>query len=305
MTCLIIMMVVLTGGCLVLGWINYKINKLKDESKLNIETIGSIIALEKAMKKLNEALRTESRSLSDYKQRLRSLEKRIDILESGHPNSEFDYAITDDHDNIVEVWVDGKKYILEDKPDSDVMKLYADNKVVAETTRPGSRYTCADCERFRRKRIDGKWCGICSVDNVIMSNDELYICDKFRLYKPIEYYGNKNMAETTRPEETRCCATCQHYRPGSGCARKPWLNRSQRMAMYATSACNNYEEVSTPCVSSDKGKVEYSYTTYKDMGGNARTEQLTKMIDDLNYFYNVGLMSTATYMHRWEELMQK
>lgn len=163
MTCLIIMMVVLTGGCLVLGWINYKINKLKDENEFHIESIGSIIALEKAMKKLNEALRTESRSLSDYKQRLRSLEKRIDILESGHPNSEFDYAITDDHDNIVEVWVDGKKYILEDKPDSDVMKLYADNKVVAETTRPDVK-CCATCQHYRLG--EGHTCALCYWLNV-------------------------------------------------------------------------------------------------------------------------------------------
>ena len=127
---------VLIGLGLLIGWINYKIDKLKEEDKLNIETIGSIIALEKAMKKLNEALRTESRSLSNYKQRLRCLERRIDILESGHPDSEFDYATTDDDGNALEVWFNGKKYVPEDKRSEDTNTFYADNKVVAETTRP-------------------------------------------------------------------------------------------------------------------------------------------------------------------------
>lgn len=204
---LIITMIVLSVSGLFLCWINYRIDKLKEESKLNIETIGSIIALEKAMKKLNEALRTESRSLSDYKQRLRSLEKRIDILESGHPNSEFDYAITDDHDNIVEVWVDGKKYILEDKPDSDVMKLYADNKVVAETTRPDVK-CCATCQYYRPG--EGHTCALCYWLNVTKTRaatpesachnyEKAYTATKGEVDHP--YAQHKNMGVNGRAEE--------------------------------------------------------------------------------------------------------
>ena len=144
---LLILMVVLTGGCLVLGWIDHKISKLKEENELHIETIGSIIALERAMKKLNEALRTESKSFSDYKQRLRCLERRIDILESGHPDSEFDYATTDDDGNALEVWFNGKKYVPEDKLDEDAMTVYADGRIVAETTRPDVR-CCATCNKY-------------------------------------------------------------------------------------------------------------------------------------------------------------
>lgn len=127
---------VLIGLGLLLGWINYKIDKLKEEDKLNIDIIASIIALEKAVKKLNEALRTESRSLSDTKRRLRTLEKRIDILENGHPDTDIDYGTTDDDGNITEVWFEGKRYVPEDKHDENTSTFYADNKVVAETTRP-------------------------------------------------------------------------------------------------------------------------------------------------------------------------
>ena len=144
---IVIALIIFIGS--ILGWMNDKIDKLEKEDKLGIETIGSIIALEKAMKKLNEALRTESRSLSDYKRRLRCLERRIDILESGHPDSEFDYATTDDDGNALEVWFNGKKYVPEDKRSEDTNTFYADNKVVAETTRPEEKRCCATCKHYR------------------------------------------------------------------------------------------------------------------------------------------------------------
>jgi len=192
---------VLIGLGLLLGWINYKIDKLKEEDKLNIDMIGSIIALEKAMKKLNEALRSHDRRLDDQLHELSNIKERLDILESGHPDMDIDYGEVDDQGEVVCVWFNGKKYVPEDKSAEDTNTFYSDNKVVAETTRPESRYTCADCVRFRRERIDGKWRGVCSVDNVAMSGDELYICDKFRIYRPTEYYVNKNMGGNGKAEE--------------------------------------------------------------------------------------------------------
>ena len=158
---IVVALIVFIGS--ILGWVNYKIDKMKDENKLSIETIASIIALEKAMKKLNEALRTESRSLSNYKQRLRCLERRIDILESGHPDSEFDYATTDDDGNALEVWFNGKKYVPEDKLDEDAMTVYADGRIVAETTRPDVR-CCATCQYYRPG--EGHTCALCYWLNV-------------------------------------------------------------------------------------------------------------------------------------------
>ena len=196
---------VLIGLGLLLGWINYKIDKLKEEGKLNIETIGSIIALEKAMKKLNEALKIHEFRLDHQRDERYTIKKRLDILEEGHPYTDIDYGEVDDDGNALEVWFNGKKYVPEDKRAEETSTFYADNEVVADTTRPDpqpeSRYTCADCVRFRRERIDGKWRGVCSVDNVAMSGDELYICDKFRLYRPTEYYVNKNMSGNGRAEE--------------------------------------------------------------------------------------------------------
>jgi len=240
---IVIALIIFIGS--ILGWMNYKIDKLEKEDKLGIETIGSIIALEKAMKKLNEALRSHDRRLDDQLHELSNIKERLDILESGHPDSDIDYGEVDDDANVIAVWFNGKKYIPEDKLDENTSTFYADNKVVAETT---------------------------------------------------------------RPEETRCCATCQHYRPESGystCDLSTWLHVTKKYATMTDPACNNYEKASKPCASSDKGEVEYICGIYEEIGGNGETERLTKKLADLNYYYNVGLMSTATYMHRWEELLQK
>lgn len=157
-------------------------------------------------------------------------QKRLDILEADHPDDEIDYGTVDDDGNITEVWFNGKRYVPEDKRDEDAIKIYADNKV---------------------------------------------------------------MAETTRPEEKRCCATCRHYRPGPDhtCTIRPWLRVTSNGATIADSACNNYEKL-------------VLYKTYKGIISDDKTEELQKRIADLNYFYNVSLMSEATYMHRWEELIQ-
>lgn len=133
---LLIMTVVLTVSCLVLGWITHKINKLKDENELNIEMIGSIVALEKAMKKLNEALRIHEHRLDHQRDDIYGIQRRLDILEANHPDSDIDYATLDDRDEVVEVWFNGKKYIPEDKLDGDTVAFYADGRIVAETTRP-------------------------------------------------------------------------------------------------------------------------------------------------------------------------
>lgn len=322
------------------------ISKMKKD-RLNIDVVAAIVAIETAVKKLSEKLRCETQSLSDYKQRLKRLEKRIDILEEGHPDTDIDYGEVDDHGEVVCVWFEGKKYvpedkrndidyvktdgdgnilavwfhgkkfIPEDKKDEDTYTFYADGRVVAETTRPDphpeSRYKCSDCVRFRRERIDGKWRGICSVDNVIMSDDEQYICDKFRLYKPT--------CEITKPEETRCCATCQFYRPGEGhtCALCYWLNVTKTRAATPESACHNYEKA----YAATKGEVDHLYTQYKNMGGNGRAEELSKYIVKLNYLasddecdellkrverlnriYDAGLLSLSEYGEMLKGWMQ-
>lgn len=150
----------------------YKLSKLKirihtlDDVYTRKENAAAAIrVLEGTIKKLN----------SGY----RELERRIDILESGHPDSDFDYAETDDDGNVLEIWFNGKKYVSEDKRDEDVAVFYADDRIVAE------------------------------------------------------------------------------------------INKGRRT-----------------------------------MGGNGKTEELLNHIEDLNYFYNVGLMSAATYRYRYEELMQ-
>ena len=127
----------------------------------------------------------------------RDHQKRLDILEAGHPDSDIDYGEVDDDANVIAVWFNGKKYVPEDKRDENTSTFYADNVVVAETT---------------------------------------------------------------RPEEKRCCATCQHYRPESGfstCDLRTWLHATKKYATMADSACNNYEKTSAVLVPSDKDKVEY------------------------------------------------
>lgn len=186
-------------------YLDFTVSKMKKENKLNLKMIESIIALEKAMKKLNEALKIHEFRLDHQRDERYAIKKRLDILESGHPDTDIDYSTTDADGNITEVWFEGKRYVPEDKRDENTSTFYADNKVVAETSRPDpqpeSRYTCADCVRFRRERVDGKWYGICSVDNDLVSDDKQYICDKFRIYRPTEYYVSKNMGGNGRAEE--------------------------------------------------------------------------------------------------------
>lgn len=140
---------ILIGLGLFLGWINYKIDKLKEEDKLNIDIIGSIITLEKAMKKLNAALKIHDRRLDNHLHEISDIKDRLDILESGHPDSDIDYATLDDHDEVVEVWFEGKKYVPEDTRAEETNTFYADNKVVAETTRPEETRCCATCQYYR------------------------------------------------------------------------------------------------------------------------------------------------------------
>lgn len=140
---------VLIGLGLLFGWINYKIDKLKEEDKLNIDMIGSIIALEKAMKKMNEALKIHEFRLDHQRDERYAIKKRLDILEAGHPDTYIDYGTVDDDGNIIEVWFEGKRYVPEDKRDENTSTFYANNKVVAETTRPEETRCCATCRHYR------------------------------------------------------------------------------------------------------------------------------------------------------------
>ena len=213
-------MALITSLGLILGWINYKINKCKDE--INDIYVGKENAAA-AVGVLEGLIRNLNAVCHDH-------QKRLDILEEGHPDSEIDYGTVDNDGNITEVWFEGKRYVPEDKRDEDNVAFYADGRVVAETT---------------------------------------------------------------RPEEKRCCATCQHYRPESGystCDLRTWLHVTKAYANNTHSACNNYEKL-------------VLYKTYNGILPDDKTEELQKRVADLNYFYNVGLMSAATYMHRWEELM--
>lgn len=233
---------------LILGWINYKIDKLKEENKLNIEMVGSIIVLEKAMKKLNAALKIHEYRLDHERDEIYGINKRLDILEEGHPDTDIDYGEVDDDGNVIAVWFEGKKYVPEDKRDEDTVTFYADGRVVT--------------------------------------------------------------VESTKPEEKRCCATCQHYRPESGfstCDLRTWLHATKKYATMADSACHNYEKTSAVLVPSDKDKVEYIRydRMYKNLGGNGATEQLLKRAERLDYIYSTGLISIATYRHMVDELLQE
>lgn len=213
---------------LLLGWINYKINKLKDEVNdiyvRKENTAAAVRVLEGLIRNLNAVCQDH--------------QKRLDILESGHPDSDFDYGALDDHDEVVELWLNGKKYVPEDKRDADSMTVYADGRI---------------------------------------------------------------MAETTKPEEKRYCATCKYYSPGVNhtCDMNPFKWVSSKNA-----ACNKYEKTERCCYSATKGQVDYPYVKLNHIAGDAEVEELLKRVKDLNYFYNVGLMSTAAYMYRWEELLQ-
>lgn len=222
---------------LILGFISYKTYKMKEKLDESEGTVASIIALKEAARKLNAASKIHEHRLDHERDEIYGIQKRLDILESGHPDMDIDYGEVDDDANVIAVWFNGKKYVPEDKQDEDCIKIYADNKVIAETA---------------------------------------------------------HMANAARSEEKRCCATCRHYRPESGystCDLRTWLHATKKYATMADSASNNYEKI-------------VLYKTYKGIIPDDKTEELQKRIADLNYFYNVGLMSAATYMHRWEELMQ-
>lgn len=128
-------------------YLDCTVSKMKKD-RLNLDVVTAITALEMAVKKLNEKLRYNTQSLSDYKQRLKRLEKRIDILENGHPDSDIDYCEVDDDNNVVAVWFEGKKYVPEDKRDENTSTFYADNKVVAEIAKPDVK-CCATCRHYR------------------------------------------------------------------------------------------------------------------------------------------------------------
>lgn len=129
--------------------LDLSVSKMKKDNKSNIEMIGLIIALEKAMKKLNAALKSHDRRLDNHLHEISDIKDRLDILESGHPDSDIDYAALDDHDEVVCVWFEGKKYVPEDKRAEETNTFYADNKVVAETTRPEETRCCATCQHYR------------------------------------------------------------------------------------------------------------------------------------------------------------
>lgn len=135
---LLSMMIVLMVGSLVLGWINYKISKLKDEiddvyiGKEN--AAAAIVVLEGLIWNLNALCKDH--------------QKRLDILEAGHPDDEIDYGTVDDDGNITEIWFNGKRYVPEDKSDEDTVTFYADNKVIAETTKQDVK-CCATCRHYR------------------------------------------------------------------------------------------------------------------------------------------------------------
>ena len=134
---LLIMMLVLTGFIsLLLGWVSYKTYELKKDVNRFETDYALVYALEEAVKKLNEALKTHEFRLDHQRDERYAIKKRLDILESGHPDTDIDYGTVDDDGNIIEVWFEGKRYVPEDKRDEDTTTLYADNKVVAETTRP-------------------------------------------------------------------------------------------------------------------------------------------------------------------------
>ena len=179
---LIIMMIVLSVFGLLLGWLNYKISKLKEDNELSIETISSIIALEKAVKKLNEALKIHEFRLDHQRDERYAIKKRLDILEAGHPDTDIDYGTVDDDGNIIEVWFEGKRYVPEDKRDEDTTTLYADNKVVAETTRPDVR-CCATCKHY--------WPGVnhtCNMNPFKWVSSKNAACNKYEeASKPVEY----------------------------------------------------------------------------------------------------------------------
>lgn len=263
---------------LILGFASYKAYKMKES--LN-EDKGGVIRyiplLEEAMKKLNNALRSHDRRLDDQLHELSDIKERLDILESGHPDSDIDYGEVDDDANVIAVWFNGKKYIPEDKRNEDASTFYADNKVVAETTRPDphseSRYKCSDCVRFRRERIDGKWCGICSVDKVIMANDEQYICDKFRLYK------------TTG--ELVCNNYEKAYAATKGEVDYPYIQ---------------YKNMSGNGRAAEEAKyiVKLNYLASDD-----ECDELLKRVERLNRIYDAGLMSLSEYGEILKEWMQK
>jgi hypothetical protein len=143
---LLIMMLVLTGfTSLLLGWIVYKTYELKKDVNRFETDYAQVYALEEAVKKLNRALRSHDRRLDNHLHEISDIKNRLDILESGHPDTDIDYGEVDD-DNAV--WLDGKKYVPADKRDDDTITLYADNKVVAETTKPDAK-CCATCKYYR------------------------------------------------------------------------------------------------------------------------------------------------------------
>jgi len=123
------------------------VSKMKKD-RLNLYVVTAITALEMAVKKLNEALRINDRRLDNHLHEISDIKNRLDILENGHPDSDIDYCEVDDDNNVVAVWFEGKKYVPEDKRDENTSTFYADNKVVAEITKPDVK-CCSTCKHYR------------------------------------------------------------------------------------------------------------------------------------------------------------
>lgn len=122
--------------------VEYKLSKLKTR----IHMLDDIYTRKENIAAAVEVLEGLIRNLNAI---CRDHQKRLDILESDHPDSEIDYGEVDDDANVIAVWFDGKKYVPEDKKDEDAIKIYADNKVMTETTRPKENRCCATCRHYR------------------------------------------------------------------------------------------------------------------------------------------------------------
>lgn len=251
-----------------------KLSKM-EKDRLNLDVVAAIVAIEKAVKKLNEKLRYETQSLSDYKQRLKRLEKRIDILEEGHPDTDIDYGTVDDDGNVTEVWFKGKRYVPEDKRND-----------VDYTQTDGNGNTLA-----------------------VWFHGKKYVPEDKRDEDTVTFYADGKVAavETTRPEEKRCCATCQHYRPGSDhtCTIRSWVQVTKARANEAASVCNNYEkmsgngEVETSIKKIDELQIKIDYIDLLKEQRRVNDKTL-----DFDKQLRLALQSGIMSVREWREFME-
>jgi len=80
-------------------YLDCTISKMKKD-RLKLDVVAAIIALEKAVKKLNEALKIHEHRLDHERDEIYGINKRLDILEEDHPDSDIDYGTVDDHDDV-------------------------------------------------------------------------------------------------------------------------------------------------------------------------------------------------------------